>query len=181
MAPQSLVNHLIVVFISLLALMPNGWAQEIRRIAPERFPEMRIEQEPRRQGREGSRPTLSLDEPLGACHNVVQRALCLRALAGQSGQFLSRVIDAIQGRWQLDEHVSAYHRQAWAKSLREADRRFRFMREGECGLLALSEEHGEPELYLARLGCEIRRNLDRAEALAQRHRLPRDELLALVR
>jgi hypothetical protein len=180
MALQNLVNHLIVALISFFALS-SGWAQDIRRISPDRFPEMRIEQDTRRQSPGGSGPALSLEDPLGTCQNAAQRALCLRALASQSSQFLSRVIDAIQGRWQLDESVSVYHRQAWAKSLREADRRFRFMREEECGLLALSEEHGEPELYLARLGCEIRRNLDRAEALAQRHRLSRDELLALVR
>ena len=81
----------------------------------------------------------------------------------------------------LDQGVSEFHRQAWNRSLREADRRFAFMRDEECGLLATSEAIEEAELYVARLHCEIRRTLERVEALRVRYGIPPEEVRALLR
>ncbi len=174
------VNGLLTVAFCLFAPWALSYGQEIRRIAPDRFPEMR--QDPgQRQQPAAARPALDIDQPFASCETSPSRAACLRTLTGEFRHLLARVLDLIQTRWQLAPDVSEFHRQAWNRSLREADRRFAFMREEECGLLATSEVVQEAELYVARLNCEIRRTLERIELLRVRYGISPEEVRALLR
>lgn len=153
----------------ILILLSSGiGAQELRRIAPERFPEMRVETQPTARI-PPARPILVLANPLTACRPTGQRTLCLQSLATQSVIRLNGLLQEIEARWTASGDLTEFQKSAWARALKEADRRFRSMREEECGLLALSEPHGESELYTARLVCEIHRNIERIQSLSRRY------------
>lgn len=180
-ALRFLVNGLWMVGCCILSPWTMAEGQEVRRIAPDRFPEMRLEHGQRQERMSSAPPALDLDRPLASCYASSSRAACMRTLTSDARRLLGRLLDLIQTRWQLAPDVSEFHRQAWNRSLREADRRFASMREEECGLLALSEESNETELYVVRLSCEIRRTLERVEGLRARYGIPAEEVRALLR
>ncbi|MBN8938942.1 MAG: DUF1311 domain-containing protein [Rhizobiales bacterium] len=149
--------------------------QPVRRIAPERFPEQRLN-----DGRDGGHaaraaPTIdrpSVERPLGSCNRQDRQWLfCLSATAKLSDAVLEEAIDQVEHGFAGSEATSPMQRQSWSRALREADRRFRSLRDYECQTLSLSEPRASGELYETRLICLITRTVARADDLRRRYGL----------
>lgn len=157
---------------ALLIACPAGAAAsgpEIRRIAPGQFPEMRLEATPR--------PTTApveptLERPFGHCSRDQSNWIfCLQAAARASETRLGETVEQVARTLAGNEAFGPFQRQAFERDLREADRRFRALRDHECQALVLSEPDVQGELFEARLTCQIHRNLERIATLLARYRL----------
>lgn len=84
---------------------------------------------------------------------------------------LQETLVNVEGAITIQEGVSPYQREAFQRGLREADRRFKALRDHECQALVMSEPSVAGQLYEARLVCQIDRNLERISSLRQRYRL----------
>ncbi|WP_439575615.1 lysozyme inhibitor LprI family protein [Phreatobacter sp.] len=142
---------------------------EIRRIAPGQFPEMRLEATPRTAA-EPVEPTP--ERPFGHCSRDQSNWIfCLQAIARASDSRLDETVDQVAHNLAGNQAFGPFQRQAFERAVREADRRYRALRDHECQALVLSEPDVQGELFEARLTCRIRRNLERITVLQTRYRL----------
>lgn len=152
-----------------LSFAAGAAGQDIRRIAPHQFPEMRTDAPPR-TNRGPVEP--SLERPFGHCTRGQSNWIfCLQAAARASDARLEETIERVARALAADETFNPYQRQAFERALREAGRRFRALRDHECQALALSEPGVSGELFEVRLTCLVHRNLERMATLAARYRL----------
>lgn len=153
----------------LSALAWGAEASDVRRIAPERFPELRLPGDQRPQV-----PVipLSRDRPQGHCDRARSDWIfCLQAAVRTSEALLHETVVTVEGVISLQEGVSPYQRDAFQRGLREADRRFKALRDHECQALVMSEPKVSGQLYEARLMCQIERNLERISILRHRYQV----------
>lgn len=146
-------------------------ASEVRRIAPDRFPELRLQGEERQV----AVPTMppSQERPQAHCERTRSDWIfCLQGSVRTAESMLQETMSRIEGVVGSLEGASPYQREAFQRALREADRRFRALRDHECQALVLSEPKITGQLFEARLLCQIDRNLERIATLRQRYEMP---------
>ena len=110
------------------------------------------------------------DNPLGNCARDARDWLyCLQATARLADDLLAaaeaKVVDSLETRPRLN----AFMKESIAKKLKVLEDDWRALRDRECEDLAQIERGIEGQLYEARQMCRIRRNLERADALAARY------------
>lgn len=161
------------VAIGAVALSADARGTEqpnVRRIAPERFPELRLQGDQRPEAVPLLPP--SRERPQGHCDRLKSDWIfCLQATVRMSEVMLQEVLVSVEGVVDRQTGVSPFQREAFQRGLREADRRFRALRDHECQALVMSEPRVTGQLYEARLICQIERNLERITTLRQRYQL----------
>jgi uncharacterized protein YecT (DUF1311 family) len=158
----------LAVLINCLTVV-GASGEEIRRIAPHQFPEMRTDPASRTVS---GQVEPSLERPFGHCTREQSNWIfCLQAAARATDSRLDQTVERVAKALATNDAFGPYQRQAFERALKEADRRFRALRDHECQALALSEPEVRGELFEARLTCQIHRNLERVAALTGRYRL----------
>lgn len=146
--------------------------QTIRRIAPERFPELRLGDDSSASQRDHPFERPSSDRPLGSCDRERRDWIyCLNATAALAETMLEEAIAEVEGGL-TRRAVPGPQMEGWSRALREANQRYRALRNYECQRLALSESDTSGDLYEARLVCMITKTLARVSELRARYRLP---------
>lgn len=145
-------------------------ANEVRRIAPDRFPELRLQGEERQAAVSTVPP--SRERPQAHCERARSDWIfCLQTVVRTAESLLQETMLTIEGVVGTLEGASPYQREAFQKALREADRRFKALRDHECQALVLSEPKVTGQLFEDRLLCQINRNLERIAILRQRYQI----------
>jgi uncharacterized protein YecT (DUF1311 family) len=161
---------LIIVSLSSASSFAEEAPRVVRKIAPDRF-----QPNPRGDSRNAvvtggiTQPTK--EHPLGSCDKSSRNwTFCLRSTADLSdalvGQTEEKVLLAVRNKRGLNSLTM----QGFEKNLREADVKWRALREIECGNLAVQEFEGSNSAFEARMMCQMGRNTARVDELLDRYK-----------
>jgi hypothetical protein len=169
-------HYLSVICAGVLTLFsPVNLAQgdqTIRRIAPERFPELRLGDDSSAGQRDRPFARPGPDRPLGSCDRERRDWIpCLNATAALAETMLDEAIAEVETGL-ARRAVPKPQLDGWGRALKEANQRYRALRNYECQMLALSEPGTSGELYEARLVCTITKTIARIGELRTRYGLP---------
>jgi hypothetical protein len=165
---RTLAILLVAASISSATSLADEAPRVVRKIAPERF-----QPNPRGDARNLGEPMQitppTAEHPLGSCEKSSRNwTFCLRSTADLSDAIVGQTEEKILAAVRSKQGVNVVTMQGFEKNLREADVKWRALREVECGNMAVQEFEGSSSAYEARMRCQIVRNADRVDQMLKR-------------